>query len=69
MKTVIFVVLALATLGAVGVTTTFMSSATVAHAAGCHGGSGAFVCPPSQESQSGFVCNQGVGCRDIGRPQ
>jgi hypothetical protein len=50
MKTAIFFVLAIALLGAVGVTTTVMSSATTAHAKG----------PPSQ-SNPNAVAGSAVG--------
>jgi len=65
-KTTILFVIALATLGAVGVTATMMTSATTADAAPrCISASHVAVCPPGSFGDP-YVCSFGYGCRDIG---
>jgi hypothetical protein len=70
MKTAIFLIMAVAALGALGVTTAIMSSTTPVHAvASCHSGDirHIFVCPPGSGVQP-KVCNDPQGCRNIGQP-
>ena len=71
MKTAVFVVIVIAALGAMGVTTAIMSSATPAHAQCTIRQSNPHitVCSPSQGS-GGQVCTNNPGqinCRDTGR--
>jgi hypothetical protein len=75
-KPTMFFVIALAMLGAVGVMTTMMTTATTADAApqneGCLLTSSLklLVCPPPRVEDGGSVCNLGAngpdGCRNIG---
>ncbi len=72
-KTTIFVVLALATLGAVGIMATMITTATTTDAAppqGCRltPSLKLLVCPPPGVEDGGFVCTLGPNgfCRDIG---
>jgi len=61
---VMFLVVAVAALGAVGVTTTLMTT-HVAQAAGqCHENTGTLACTGSE---GGFVCNKHA-CHDTGKP-
>ena len=67
-KTTVFIVIALATFGAVGVMTAMLTSATTADAQTCRNTGAGFVCPPGAvEGQSfGVVCTFAGGCRNIG---
>jgi hypothetical protein len=75
-KTTIFIVIALATLGAVGIMATMITTATTADAAPHNEGClltpslKLLVCQPPRVEGGGFICNLGAngpdGCRDIG---
>jgi hypothetical protein len=75
-KTTIFIVIALTTLGAIGIIATMITTATSADAAPHNEGClltpslKLLVCPPPRVEDGGSVCNLGAngpdGCRDIG---
>lgn len=63
MKTpTIFLVIAIAALGAIGITTAIMNTAITAHAVECHSGGKTTACPPGA---GGFVIGPG-GVHSIG---
>jgi hypothetical protein len=72
-KTTIFIVIAIATLGAVGIMATMITTATTADAAPPQGciltpSLTLLICQPPRVEDGGFVCNlvPNVSCRDIG---
>ena len=70
LSTAMFLVVALAALGAVGVTTTLMTTQTVQAGGQCHENQGSFGCTGSG---GGFICNKKhpiypIDCVQTGKP-